>query len=109
MNGAVLDVNNMEEALKDADVVVHSGTTAALEAYYRGIPIYKNETELIDLDLLQDMGLHQYIPDGQGMINLDQIIGHKYIGEAQIDNILNEPVRGDVWLSLLQRRPEATR
>lgn len=97
-NAELVSVPDMDDILPDMDMVVHSGTTAALEAFYSGIPVYKINTELIDMDVFEDLKLQQYEMTVDGRINLNAAGFHT---DNSCENVISEPMREDVWLSLL--------
>ncbi len=93
------ETKNLYEVLSQTSAVVHAGTTAALEAYYKGLKVFKFMTELIDLDILSDLGLDQEEIEDFSEISFErQVLSHK-----EITNILVEPVKEKVWLSLIQK------
>lgn len=92
---------SMRDILPEMDLVVHSGTTAALEAFYYGVPVFKLDSELIDLDILDELEFDQYRADENGSIDLDEIFEKTADNQVFSENVLSEPMRKEVWASLL--------
>jgi len=91
----------LNELLPDMDLVVYSSTTAALEAGSRGLALYKIDSELIDADIIEELGLSAYRMDESGRIDLDKV---DFCAAPHVlqDNTINEPVNASTWLSLLE-------
>lgn len=98
--GAKISDLALEELLKDMDLVVYSSTTAALEAASRGLALLKIDSELIDADIIEELGLSAYRLDNAGLIDLDKV-DFSAGQDSRKDNTISEPVNTDVWLSLL--------
>lgn len=101
-NFEVIKSGSMDEVLANMDVVVYSTTTAALEAFYTGLPVYKVATELIDLDVLEDLNLikHRVADNVPAYLRMFYFCYDNKV-EASFNNIIGEPLRKDTWLSLL--------
>lgn len=92
---------SMRDVLPEMDLVVHSGTTAALEAFYCGVPVFKLDSELIDLDILDELEFDQYRAAENGSIDLDRIFEKTVDNEVFSENVLSEPMIKEVWTSFL--------
>ena len=101
--GARISYLPLNELLPDMDLVVYSSTTAALEASSRGLALYKVDSELIDADIIEELGHSAYRMDNSGRINLDKV---DFCTAPSIseDNTISEPVHIAVWLSLLEAK-----
>ena len=102
-NMEIIQSGSMDEVLAEMDIVVYSTTTAALEALYKGLSVYKVATELIDLDLLEDLNIKKhynsdkYLPESR----MPYFCYDSQV-ELSFNYIIGEPVRKDTWLALLQ-------
>jgi len=92
--------SSLDEVLSKVDLVVYSSTTAALEALNRGIPVYKIDTELIDLDILEDLGLKIYKMNECQEIRVDSVNFEDRVLLPR-DDIISEPIKEEAWMSLL--------
>lgn len=101
----IISLDLLDEILRKIDVVVYSSTTAALEALNKRIPVYKVDTELIDLDILDDLGLKPYRMTERQEIDLDLINFSENISSSDGD-VISEPIKEEVWLSILKNHNE---
>ena len=101
--GAKISDLALDELLESMDLVVYSSTTAALEAASRGLALYKIDSELIDADIIEELGLSAYRLDDSGRIDLD-IVDFRAAPHVLKDNTINEPVNVSAWLSILEAK-----
>ena len=94
----ISDTGDLAEILPEMNAVVHAGSTAAIEAYYNGLEVFKYKTEFIDMDRLSD---HKMM---QKEIERSEDVpryANNYKRPDISTNILNEDVNKNVWRSLI--------
>jgi hypothetical protein len=89
---------SMDTVVKNADIVIHNGTTAAVECIGYDVPVIKYLCETLDLDSIMSYWKDQITITESELGGLSQYIGH--IPKPPKHEFF-EPFHENVWENLI--------